>query len=103
MSSIPLGIFSDLAFIEACRLFRVKQLHAIGSVLRKPLEQVQDIDLTVEFEREGFEGAFEQFMGFKLRLEKILKRPVDLMTQNQFRNPLFQAEVEQTKETVYAA
>ncbi|WP_269540096.1 nucleotidyltransferase family protein [Cerasicoccus fimbriatus] len=97
------GIFSDPAFIEACQQFRVKQLHAFGSVLSKPLDQVQDIDLIVEFEREGFAGAFEQFMGFKMRLEEIFKRPVDLMTQKQFRNPLFQAEVERSRETIYAA
>ena len=63
----------------------------------------QDIDLLVLFERDGYAGAFDQFMGFKETMEQILGKPVDLVTNKTFRNPLFQEEVDRTKELIYAA
>ena len=89
--------------VQACKEFRVKELHVFGSVLEKSLSEARDVDLIVEFDREGYEGAFDQFMGFKEKMESILGRPVDLITQKRFRNPLFQEEVDRQKEAIYAA
>ena len=49
--------------------------------------------MLVEFDRDGYTGAFDQFMGLKEALERILGKPVDLITAKQFRNPLFQEEL----------
>ena len=57
----------------------------------------------VVFDRNGYEGAFEQFMGLKESLEAIFGKPVDLITDKKFRNPLFQEELDSTKELIYAA
>ncbi|NBD33637.1 MAG: hypothetical protein GVY17_11900 [Cyanobacteria bacterium] len=89
--------------IEACKQYKVKELHLFGSAVRGDLERSRDIDLLVVFSRDGFEGAFDQFMGFKETMEAILGKPVDLITSKAFRNPLFQEDVEQTKELIYAA
>jgi len=89
--------------VEACKRYKVKELHLFGSALSGDLEKSRDIDLLVVFSRDGFEGAFDQFMGFKETLEEILGKPVDLITYKAFRNPLFQEEIEQTKELIYAA
>jgi len=94
---------SDSRLAELCRQFHVKKLHVFGSSLNQPMAEARDIDLLVEFERDGFEGAFDQFMGFKEQLEALLGRPVDLITKKRFRNPIFQEEIERTKATVYAA
>lgn len=88
--------------VQACRQFHVKELHVFGSALSKPLSDIHDIDLLVEFERDGYSGAFDQFMGFKNSIEDILGLPVDLITQKQFRNHLFQEEVNRSRKTVYA-
>ena len=89
--------------IDVCKHYRVKELHLFGSALSGNLEDSADIDLLVVFEREGFSGAFDQFMGLKEDLEKIFGKPVDLITAKKFRNPIFSKELESTKEIIYAA
>jgi predicted nucleotidyltransferase len=42
-------------------------------------------------------------MGFKDRMEVIVGRPVDLITNRRFRNPYFQQAVEAEKKLIYAA
>ena len=88
---------------DVCKQYKVKSLHAFGSVVTGESTDASDIDFVVEFDREGFEGAFDQFMGFKLELERVLKRPVDLLVSKPFRNPVFRETVNNTKKLVYAA
>lgn len=88
---------------QICRLYAVRRLDVFGSVLGDAFGVDSDVDFLVEFERDGYEGAFEQFMGFKEQLEALLSRPVDLVVNRPFRNPHFQHEVDQTKRLVYAA
>ncbi len=88
---------------EACKHFKVKNLHAFGSVVTGESTESSDIDFVVEFDRQGFTGAFDQFMGFKLELESVLQRPVDLLVSKPFRNSVFQETVNNTKKLVYAA
>lgn len=88
---------------ESCREFKVSQLYLFGSLARGEAHDESDVDLLVEFERNGVTGAFDQFMGFKERMESILKRPVDIITAKRFRNPYFQQAVEAEKQLIYAA
>ena len=94
---------NDRRIVEACKDFGVRRLHIFGSAAERDLDPDSDVDFLVEFERAGFGGAFDQFMGLKERLEVIFERPVDLLTNRHFRNALFQEEVEKTKKLVYAA
>ena len=96
-------ILQNRSLIEACIQYKVKKLHVFGSVVSGDNEVSGDIDFGVDFEREGFSGAFEQFMGFKDSLEEILEKPVDLIVSKPFRNTVFQEEVNKTKRLVYAA
>jgi predicted nucleotidyltransferase len=88
---------------EACREFSVRALYVFGSFARGDAKEESDVDLLVEFERDGVEGAFDQFMGFKERMEVICGRPVDLVTSKRFRNPYFEQSVAAEKQLVYAA
>jgi len=88
---------------QICRSHRVRRLDVFGSVLSDAFSVDSDVDFLVEFDRQGYEGAFEQFMGFKEQLEALLSRPVDLVVNRSFRNPHFQHEVDQTKHLIYAA
>lgn len=96
-------LFQNESVIAACKQFKVIKLHAFGSVVSGELTESSDLDFVVEFEREGFTGAFDQFMGFKETLEKSLGRPVDLLVNKRFRNYVFQEEIDKTKRLVYAA
>lgn len=91
------------AITEACKRFKVKSLYIFGSYAGDSHNKFSDVDLIVDFERIGYDGAFEQFMGFKEELEMIFNRPVDLLTKSRFRNEVFSKEVERSKRLVYAA
>lgn len=83
--------------------FQVKELYVFGSVVTGDISQDSDLDFLVAFNRSGFEGAFDQYMGFKDRLEKIYDMPVDLIHLKKFRNPLFEEEVKKSKTLLYTA
>ncbi len=98
--------FSDLKTKElemACKEYEVKEFYVYGSVVTGEFSRQSDLDFLVVFNRSGFEGAFDQFMGFKERLEHIYNKPVDLIHMKKFRNPLFEAEVQNSKKLLYAA
>jgi predicted nucleotidyltransferase len=88
---------------EACEAFHVKELYVFGSAVKNDLNPQSDLDFLVAFNYDYPDGAFEQFMGFKQRLEAIFERQVDLLTLKQFRNPVFQEELENTRKLIYAA
>lgn len=88
---------------KTCEDFQVKRLHAFGSAVVGEIDDANDIDLLVEFDRDGYDGAFNQLMGLKEALEAVLGKPVDLMVDRPFRNQYFQQEVDRTKQLIYAA
>lgn len=88
---------------KACKEYNVKALYVFGSAASENFSENSDLDFLVEFDRTGYEGAFNQFMDFKERLENIYQRPVDLIHIGKFRNPIFQQEAEQSKVLLYAA
>jgi predicted nucleotidyltransferase len=88
---------------QACKYFQVGELYIFGSALSENFSATSDLDFLVLFKRDGYKGAFDQFMGFKEKLEEIYRRPVDLLTLGNFRNPLFREEVEKSKILLYAA
>lgn len=100
-----MAILSDLKRKELqnlCQEFQVKELYLFGSVVTGNFSEESDLDFIVNFDRKNHVGAFDQFIGFKQRLEKIYERKVDLYHHRKYRNPIFQKEVESTKELVYA-
>ncbi len=88
---------------QLCKKFNVKELYLFGSATTEDFSQNSDLDFLVEFDRRGYEGAFDQFIDFKQELEKIYARSVDLYHLKKFRNSIFQQEVERSKELLYAA
>jgi predicted nucleotidyltransferase len=95
--------FNTKELRQLCREFKVKELYLFGSAATGNFSSDSDLDFIVKFDRDGYAGAFEQFIGFKQQLEKIYGRPVDLYHQKKFRNPIFQQEVDQSKQLLYAA
>lgn len=88
---------------QLCAEYQVRRLDVFGSALREDFNAKSDIDFLVVFQRNGYGGAFEQFMNFKGALEQLLGRPVDILVDRPFRNSIFQQEVDQTRRSVYAA
>ena len=87
---------------EVCGRFGVKRLEAFGSVLRGDFSPSSDVDFLVQFD-ESVPDAFDCYFGLKEGLELIVARPVDLVVADSIKNPIFRAEVTQTKYPVYVA
>ncbi|MEX0886153.1 MAG: nucleotidyltransferase domain-containing protein [Phycisphaeraceae bacterium] len=88
-----------------CRAHHVRRLDLFGSVARDDFDpQQSDLDLIVEFDdqvvRSGFQGDYFTLL---TALEDLFGRPVDLIEPDGIRNPLFRAEVEQTRQPIYEA
>ena len=49
----------------------MKDLYLFGSAASGNLSEDSDLDFIVQFDRQGYEGAFDQFLDFKPRLEQI--------------------------------
>jgi len=88
---------------QLCKEFNVKELYLFGSATTENFSEVSDLDFLVKFDRQGYVGAFDQFIDFKQELEKIYGRSVDLYPLKKFRNSIFQQEVERSKKLLYAA
>lgn len=88
---------------ELCKKYDVKELYLFGSATTENFSGDSDLDFIVKFSRQGFEGAFDQYIDFKHELEQLFNRPVDLYHHKKFRNSLFQKEVERSKKLLYAA
>jgi predicted nucleotidyltransferase len=88
---------------QLCKKYNVKELYLFGSATTDNFSEVSDLDFIVKFDRQGFEGAFDQFIDFKQELEQIYGRSVDLYHLKKFRNSIFQQEIERSKELLYAA
>ena len=83
----------DVLRVEAPALreqYRLESLAVFGSMARGDDREGSDVDVLVTFE-----GAadFDRFMGLKLDLEDMLRRPVDLGTPETLRREM-RADVE---------
>ncbi len=64
---------------EALDAFGVNTIGVFGSVARGEAGPDSDVDIVVDFDEDSIPGLFE-FVHLKRHLEKVLGRPVDLVT-----------------------
>jgi hypothetical protein len=74
-----------LAMPELRRSFGVTSLSLFGSAARDEAREGSDIDILVEFDRPA---TFHNYFDLKFRLEELLCRPVDLVTDKALRAEL---------------
>ncbi|HUV66859.1 MAG TPA: nucleotidyltransferase domain-containing protein [Sedimentisphaerales bacterium] len=90
--------------IELCRKYHVAVLDVFGSAATDEYnEQTSDVDLLVEFDSSVKAKRFDNFFALHEALQKLLKRPVDLVEPGGLRNPYFIDSVEKTRKRLYAA
>jgi len=94
---------ADIAAL--CRRYRVRHLEVFGSAARgddfEPASS--DADFLVEFEAQSKLPPLEEFFGFQADLPRLLERAVDLVEVRAVRNPYVLANINRTRELVYAA
>jgi predicted nucleotidyltransferase len=87
-----------------CGDLSVKELRLFGSALTDAFEPSRsDIDVVVEFFDPDAPGIADRYMALAAGLESIFQRPVDLVTRQAMKNPVFRQIVEETSEALYAA
>ncbi|EWM15712.1 nucleotidyltransferase family protein [Kutzneria sp. 744] len=89
---------------ELCHRLGVRRLDLFGSAVGPSFDvDSSDVDVLVEFDTAPDFDHFGSFFALKEGLERILGRPVDVVTTTSIRNPYFRQQVMATKETLYAA
>ncbi|MEJ2704137.1 MAG: nucleotidyltransferase domain-containing protein [Sedimentisphaerales bacterium] len=89
---------------ELCKKYHVAALDVFGSAATGEFdEHHSDIDLLVEFDSSVRANRFYNFFALHEELQRLLKRPVDLVEPGGLRNPYFIESVEQTRKRLYVA
>ncbi len=86
---------------EICSLYHVARLDLFGSALKGPFSKKSDIDFLVKFSPVPLEDYFENFINFKISLEKLLGRKVDLIEKQTLKNRYLIESIENNHLKVY--
>jgi predicted nucleotidyltransferase len=80
---------------------KVKELYAFGSVLTDKFNDNSDVDLLVDFGKVKLYDYADNYLDYKEGLEKVFKRPVDLLENKAIRNPILRRSIDRTKISIY--
>jgi predicted nucleotidyltransferase len=93
---------NDIAGI--CQRFHVSRLDVAGSAARgsdfDPARS--DVDLLVTYEPGAPRPTLEEYFAFREQPEALFGHPVDLVLAGAVRNPYVRADIERSRELVYA-
>lgn len=87
---------------EFCRHWKVTEFSLFGSVLRDDFRPDSDVDVLVTFAPNAEISLFD-LVQMKLDLEKLFRRPVDVIEKDALENPFRKREILRTAQVVYAA
>lgn len=87
-----------------CQRYRIRRLDVFGSAARAVdfNPDNSDADFLVEFAPDVSVGL-DTFFGAKAELENLLGRGVDLVEPGAIRNPFVLADINRSREPIYAA
>jgi len=92
------------SLIELCRKYHVASLEVFGSAVEDDFnEKTSDIDFLVQFDSSVRQNRFDNFFALLEQLQRLFKRPVDLVEPGGLRNPYFIESVNRTRRKIYAA
>ena len=87
-----------------CRAFHVRRLDVFGSVIRDDFDPTRsDVDFLVEYDPAVGSPTLREYFTLRDALADLLGRPVDLVMAGAVRNRYISADIEATRELVYAA
>lgn len=84
-----------------CDTVGIRRLDVFGSATNDMFDVVRsDIDVVVRF---APPPEFDRYFDLKEGLERIFERPVDVVIEDDIKNPYFADSVNRTRENLYAA
>ncbi|MBY5950859.1 nucleotidyltransferase domain-containing protein [Algoriphagus marincola] len=84
-----------------CQKYYVDTLVLFGSALKGPFTSESDIDFLVKFRSIPLEDYFENYINFKIELEKLLGRKVDLLEKQTLHNPYLVQSIDEDHLKIY--
>jgi uncharacterized protein len=81
----------------------VQRLFVFGSVLSDRFNKDSDIDLVVDFKGIELYDYTDNYFDFKLSLENLFKREVDLLEDKAIKNPYLRKSIDSSKQLVYGS
>jgi len=88
---------------ELCINYKVKSMHAFGSVCTDRFNENSDIDFLISFDNIPIEQYTDNYFDLHYKLQDLFNRKIDLVTEKSLSNPFFIKSLEQTKQLIYAA
>lgn len=86
---------------KLCTQYKVRTFSVFGSVTSDNFRDESDIDFVVDFnENDPFEYT-ELYFQLKDKLEKLLKRQIDLIEYRAIKNNYFKKELDETSVLIY--
>ena len=102
---VPLIQDHRTQIVDLCRRYRVQSLEVFGSAARgfdfDPVNS--DVDFLVTYDLAEQAPSLEAYFGLTNDLAALLGRPVDLVMSGAVRNPFVRADIERSREPLYAA
>jgi len=84
-----------------CSAHNVDKMYLFGSALNTNFSKNSDIDFLVRFKTIDLIKYFDNYIGFKEKLEKLFERKVDLIEEQTLKNPILINSINKSKELVY--
>ena len=104
IGALPLTNPQLAVITAACSQHHVSRLYLFGSLLRSDYRPGEsDIDLLVEFQPLEPTELVDAYFGLEEQLADGLGTAVDLVMASARRNPIVQADIDATKQLLYAA
>lgn len=88
---------------EVCKNHHVQNLYTFGSVNTEKFNIESDIDILISFKMNeiNIEEYVDVYFGVQFKLEEILKRKIDLVTERSIKNPYFKDELLKNRKLLY--
>ncbi len=87
----------------ACKQYHVANLFVFGSAARNEMNTNSDVDFLVSFKNDLETNYFDNYFDFQYKLEEILRRNIDLISENTLKNPYLINSINADKIMIYAA
>ena len=84
-----------------CIMYNVEKMYLFGSALTSNFNSTSDVDLLVKFKPIELSQYFDNYMGFKEKLETLFGRGVDLLEEQTLKNPILIQSINRSKELIY--
>jgi predicted nucleotidyltransferase len=87
--------------LEILKNNHVRRAYLFGSVLTDQFHEKSDIDIIVTIDESlGVNAYADCWWNIQFGLEDMLKREIDLISEDCIKNPYFQKEVDETREAI---